>query len=421
MDNYLKNSSVSNSINEKSINSFIAKLLSSKEIIPETFQIDLELDKELDFQPGQYAWLKLSELEFPDPKGDKRAFSLIRNSSDKKTISFIFRKSESGFKKTLLNLKPGAEMSIEGPRGFFTLNEINSPTVMIAGGVGITPFISILEYLSVTNSTRKVLLFVNNLSNDRRVYSEQIENLVKNNPNLNVYELIGENLSWGFIEKNLQEYNFNISDAIWYVSGPVEMVDSVYKILETQNINPDKIMLDEFKPNIEKFNELVAKMHTPEGTSIFKLAIEAFSVHVIIADPEGRIIFANAAAEKATGYKLEEMIGNTPRLWGGIMNKDYYSKMWNTIKNDQIVFTGQVVNKRKNGEMYVADVHISPIIQNHKLFGYIATEFEVTEMLKRQSDLTEKITEYEKLNKLMVDREIRMMELKKQIDNLKGK
>ena len=90
----------------------------------------------------------------------------------------------------------------------------------------------------------------------------------------------------------------------------------------------------------------------------FKLAVENASDHVIIAGPDGNILYANLAAEKITGYSVAEMIGKTPRLWGGQMPVEFYQQLWKTIKEDKKLFTGEINNKRKSGEIYQSAVSI---------------------------------------------------------------
>ncbi len=93
----------------------------------------------------------------------------------------------------------------------------------------------------------------------------------------------------------------------------------------------------------------------------FKLAVDSTSDHIVITDPKGKIIYANDAAEKITGYKKENMLGKTPGdLWGGLMEAEFYKKMWDTITKNKS-FEGELVNKRKNGEKYDAAISISPI------------------------------------------------------------
>jgi PAS domain S-box-containing protein len=118
----------------------------------------------------------------------------------------------------------------------------------------------------------------------------------------------------------------------------------------------------------------------------FKLAVDNVSDHIIISDPDGKVIYANKAASKITGYSSEEIIGNRPSLWGKQMPKAFYENLWKTIKEDKVIFTGEVNNKRKNGELYVAEVNISPILNSKgEIIFFVGIERDIT-LLKEISD-----------------------------------
>jgi PAS domain S-box-containing protein len=94
----------------------------------------------------------------------------------------------------------------------------------------------------------------------------------------------------------------------------------------------------------------------------FKQAVDGVSDQVIIADKDGVITYTNAATSGITGYNEKEMIGNRPSLWGGQMSKEYYRNFWKTIKEDKKPFWGELINKRKSGEIYEAEIHVTPIL-----------------------------------------------------------
>ena len=97
----------------------------------------------------------------------------------------------------------------------------------------------------------------------------------------------------------------------------------------------------------------------------FKLAVENASDHIVITDPDGITLFANAAVAKITGYSKEEVIGTKAgKLWSLPMGKEFYTKFWDVIKNQKTTFEGEIQNKRKNGEKYYAQVTISPILND---------------------------------------------------------
>ncbi len=113
----------------------------------------------------------------------------------------------------------------------------------------------------------------------------------------------------------------------------------------------------------------------------FKLAVDGASDHIIITDIDSNIVYANGAAERITGYKISEMIGNNPgKLWGGQMKKEFFKQMWRIIKEEKKIYSGELKNKRKNGEIYDAEVRISPIKdkKNNVLF-FVGIERDITE------------------------------------------
>jgi PAS domain S-box-containing protein len=111
----------------------------------------------------------------------------------------------------------------------------------------------------------------------------------------------------------------------------------------------------------------------------FELAIENASDHIIITDLDGVILYANRAAELTTGYSREEMLGAKPSLWGRQMDRDFYGKMWHTIKDEKKTFVGEIRNKRKNGEFYVAVASIAPVLgKGNDVEFFVGIERDVT-------------------------------------------
>lgn len=140
----------------------------------------------------------------------------------------------------------------------------------------------------------------------------------------------------------------------------------------------------------------------------------------IITDIDGHIIYANQAAQKITGYSFEEMKGKTPRLWkSDKTDSKVYTDLWKTIKYDHKAFSCEFVNKRKNGEYYSVAATISPIIEDGELTGFIGTEEDITNRVIKQADLEKQKEELERVNKILVERELKMIELKKEIQQLK--
>ncbi|MEK7504889.1 MAG: PAS domain S-box protein [Patescibacteria group bacterium] len=88
----------------------------------------------------------------------------------------------------------------------------------------------------------------------------------------------------------------------------------------------------------------------------------SFSDQIIITDRRGIILFVNDAVEKNTGYSKEEVIGQTPAKWGKQMTNEFYQKLWQKINEEKRSVSVRIMNRRKNGTLYWAQLRISPII-----------------------------------------------------------
>lgn len=118
----------------------------------------------------------------------------------------------------------------------------------------------------------------------------------------------------------------------------------------------------------------------------FKLAVDGVADVVVITDNHGIIIYTNRVSQKVTGFTAKESIGKKPgQLWGGKMSHDFYVKMWKKIAHDKKPFSGEVNNKRKDGSEYIAQLHISPILdENKNVLFYVGVQRDVTR--ERQID-----------------------------------
>jgi PAS domain S-box-containing protein len=111
-----------------------------------------------------------------------------------------------------------------------------------------------------------------------------------------------------------------------------------------------------------------------------QLAVDNASDQIIITDIDGIILYANKAGEKITGYTLKEMIGTKAGvIWGKCMEKDYYVRLWKTIKTVKSTFTDEITNKHKNGKTYTAELHISPVSdESNKIQYFVGIERDIS-------------------------------------------
>jgi PAS domain S-box-containing protein len=121
-----------------------------------------------------------------------------------------------------------------------------------------------------------------------------------------------------------------------------------------------------------------------------KIALESSYCPIIITDKEGKILYANSSVERVTGFSHREMIGNTPKIWGGLMDKKFYDNLWQTIYKHKLTFHGEITNKKKNGQIYKARVTITPITDNSgSIIGFAGSEEDLTEYKTLEKQKTE--------------------------------
>jgi diguanylate cyclase (GGDEF)-like protein/PAS domain S-box-containing protein len=113
-----------------------------------------------------------------------------------------------------------------------------------------------------------------------------------------------------------------------------------------------------------------------------RIAATAFETKegILITDQNNRIIRANSAFTRVTGYSMEEAIGQTPALLSsGHHDRDFYLKMWKDLEQKQH-WEGEIWNRRKNGEVYPEWLVITAVKDgNDKITHYVATFFDISE------------------------------------------
>ena len=141
-------------------------------------------------------------------------------------------------------------------------------------------------------------------------------------------------------------------------------------------------------------------------------AVEQSADIVFITNWEGIIEYLNPAFETITGYSKEEALGNTPRiLKSGLMDLDYYRRVWETILSGKVV-RGEVINKTKNGDIFFYDQTITPLIGvDGKVTHFISTGKDITERKRSEILLQKKNEELTQTNNELIKAKVKAEEL----------
>jgi PAS domain S-box-containing protein len=153
----------------------------------------------------------------------------------------------------------------------------------------------------------------------------------------------------------------------------------------------------------------------------FKYGLEKLNDIVFMTDKDGVFNYVNKSFTDAYGYTLAELLGKTPRvLKSGKQTNDFYDHFWKTLTSKDSIST-DLINVTKSGAEIVVSASASPILdENQEIVGFLAVQRNVTEERQAKEQLEQKIIETDTINRLMVSRELKMIELKEKIAQLKN-
>ncbi len=234
---------------------FLTKLGGRVDVAERTMAFHFDKPAGFVFTPGQFIDIDLLNPAETDTAGNTRGFS-ISSAPYETTIMVTTRLRDTAFKRVLKVMPLGTEVKIEGPFGNLRLhNAVKRTAVFLAGGIGITPFRSILLDAAYRKLPHRIFLFFSNHRPEDAPFLNEVQSLEKQNPN---YRFIGtmtkmerSELPWqgerGFINKEmLDRYLKGAASPIYYIAGPPAMVGGLHAMLREAKIDDDDIRTEEF-------------------------------------------------------------------------------------------------------------------------------------------------------------------------------
>lgn len=188
-------------------------------------------------------------------QGARHTFSLI-NSPSSAELAIATRIRDTAYKQALRSLPVSARVHIEGPFGSLTLhNNRTRPAVLIAGGIGITPFISILRQAAEEKTAHRLVLLYANRRPEEAAFLTELQQLERENRNFRFMPLMTQAhtsaQSWPGARGHIDAVVLKgIADewpaSIWYVAGPPAMVEGMRRSLTEARVDPDDVRTEEF-------------------------------------------------------------------------------------------------------------------------------------------------------------------------------
>lgn len=215
-----------------------------------------------DFQPGQYAMLMIFDRD--GKLMEEHPFSIASSPSQKRLLQFGI-KMMGRFTRRLAELKKDDEIYILGPFGNFIFDsEKHKGAVFIAGGVGITPFMSTFRYAFDNNLQNKLTLLCSARTIESALYFKEIKQLEEQNKNFKAYFAITDKdvsadilrTKKCFIDLKMiwEAIGYDASDKSFFVCGPPGFMGAMTSCLRGMGVSEDRILTEKFSmvPSLEQ-------------------------------------------------------------------------------------------------------------------------------------------------------------------------
>lgn len=231
------------------------KLLKKVQEAEDVFSFYFEQPSDFAFLPGQFMRLTL-DIIHPDERGNSRFFSIASSPTEKNYLLITIRIDRSRFKKTIYDLVLGTKLQITAPYGTFILKpEEKIPHIFLAGGIGITPFRSMIRNAADLNMTIPITLFTSFRTPENIIFQKELRSIMAKHPWFKLVETVTQpensKLNWqgntGRIDQNLIKKEApDFSSSLFYIAGPPAMVDGMVDLVKTLGIEETKIRREKF-------------------------------------------------------------------------------------------------------------------------------------------------------------------------------
>ena len=207
------------------------------------------------FKPGQSMNVSIIDPPETDAKGNARTFSIVSAPHESELV-IATRMRDTAFKRVLKGAAAGVRVGLRGPAGLFTLDPADArPAVLLAGGIGVTPFVSMLRDAAHSGLARDLWLFYSNRRPEDAAFLDELATLPARNSRIRfvgtMVEMDKSGKTWsgerGFLDRAMLERHLkSLAGNVYYVAGPPGLVEAMQKMLVVAGVAEDAIHTDEF-------------------------------------------------------------------------------------------------------------------------------------------------------------------------------
>jgi ferredoxin-NADP reductase len=234
---------------------YTAKFTDRERMGADVMLVRLQKPEGFKFIAGQFCSITVPDIGIRDDKGLRRTFS-IASSPLENELLFAMKMSESALKRTIAEMPPGTNVTLEQPLGSLVLPEVTGvPLVFLAGGVGITPFRSMVRYSADAGTGHSITLFYSSQTPEETPFLEELQQISGKHRQIAAIitmTRVGEDRSrWSgltgrvnpeMIKEGCKEWE----RAAYYIAGPPGMSSALNQTLQGMSIPPEKIRTELF-------------------------------------------------------------------------------------------------------------------------------------------------------------------------------
>lgn len=212
-----------------------------------SFGLRVKLAKPIGFLPGQYVNISV-------PGTDKHRSYSFSSMSGANEATFLIRNLPGGVMSTYLGeqAKPGDPVTLTGPMGAFYLRPLERRQLWLAGGTGLAPFLSMLEYVAENGTDQPITLFYAVTRAADLVELERVRALAEKIGDVNIITILAAEDDAhdrkGFVTDHLTAEDLNGGDCDVYLCGPPPMVEAVRAHCDKLGIQPTNFHYEKFNP-----------------------------------------------------------------------------------------------------------------------------------------------------------------------------
>jgi ferredoxin-NADP reductase len=232
-----------------------SKLIRREEVAEGTMAFHFEKPSGFAFKAGQSADVTLIDPPDTDAEGNTRTFSIASPPFENELV-FTTRMRDTAFKRSLKEVPLATEVKIGSAAGSFTLHKNpTKPAVFLAGGIGITPFLSMVRQADHDRLPHKLYLFYSNRRPEDAAFLDILQTLETTNPDFHLIctmtEMSKSNKEWKgetvlINEEMLSRHLAALQGPIYYIAGPPTMVAAMQQTLVGAGVEEDDIWAEEF-------------------------------------------------------------------------------------------------------------------------------------------------------------------------------